>query len=114
MVKRFALPLALIASPVAAEPLPDLEYVWQALNIVDAAQTIHCVRTIDGCYEANPLLGKHPSTGKIIAFKAANGVGHLLVTRYLQKHKPHLVKKWEIISIGIQGTVVVANLRVVF
>lgn len=112
--ERACIMVALAALALAAQPLPNEEYVFQALNAVDALQTVYCMKEVEGCREINPLLGKHPSAGAIIAFKIANGALHLAVTRALQKHHPEWVKPWQILSISVQGGVVAANFRVVF
>jgi len=96
-----------------AEPLPKLEYAWQALNVIDAVETAHCLDK-GTCEEMNPIIGKHPSTGKLIAYKAGMGVMHYAVTRLLQDHAPKWVRIWEIASVTVQGGVVAANMRFVF
>ena len=108
-----AAPLLAFSTPAYAEPLPKLEYAWQALNIIDTAQTAHCLDK-GTCEEANPLIGKHPSTGKLIAYKAGMGAMHFGVTRLLQEIAPEWVRPWEIVSVAVQGGVVVANMRFVF
>ena len=50
------------------------ELSYLAVSALDAAETIYCIETIDGCTEANPLFGKRPSAGKIIALKAGLGL----------------------------------------
>ena len=105
--------LALIASPAAAEPfVPPSEYVYQALNLADMGETLDC-RHIAGCYEANPLLGKHPSDGKVIGFKLGGGVIHFLAAHAL-RHDAKAERVFEFVSIAVQGGVVAANVRMFF
>ena len=85
--------LALIASPAAAEPfVPPSEYVYQALN---------------------PLLGKHPSDGKVIGFKLGGGVIHFLAAHAL-RHDAKAERVFEFVSLAVQGGVVAANVRMFF
>ena len=89
------------------------EVVYQVLNVVDAVQTISCLdRGV--CHELNPLLGRDPSAGKVIAFKAASGGVHYLVTRLFESYAPEAVAPWQITTIGIQGGAVAWNMQFVF
>jgi hypothetical protein len=114
----FTFMLLMIATPSkAAEPtweeMKKLELVFQSLNAIDAVQTIDCLnRQI--CYELNPLMGKHPSTEKVIGFKVANGIIHYILTKEIYKRNPKSARTFQYISIGIQGSVVAANMRFAF
>ena len=89
------------------------EIVYQVLNAVDAVQTISCLdRGV--CHELNPLLGRNPSAGKVLAFKAASGGVYYLVTKLLQAEAPGAVGAWQITSIAIQGGAVAWNMQFVF
>ena len=116
MLKAVVVLLMMIISTTAyaadIKELPKEEYVFQALNAIDTIQTI---RILDkGGRELNPILGSHPSTEKVIAFKTVNAALHLGVTMYLMDHHPRYVKTWQRVSIGLMGTVVVLNTRYVF
>jgi hypothetical protein len=107
-----------IATPSkAAEPtwkeIKKLELVFQSLNAIDAVQTIDCLNR-EICYEANPLLGKYPSTEEVIKFKVANGIIHYIITKEIYKRDPKAARTFQYISIGIQGSVVTANMRFAF
>jgi len=91
----------------------NLELVYQALNAVDAAQTISCLRA-GKCTEGNPLFGSNPSTPTIIGVKAATGALHLLATRYLFNRNSRYLKTFQVASIAIQGGVVAWNASVMF
>lgn len=103
----------LAASPAAAKDVPDSEYVFQALNLVDGIQTIDCLNR-NVCHEANPLLGRNPSTTKIIGVKLGTGAVHYLIARHLYARNPKAAHLFETISIVFQGSVVAANLRFAF
>ena len=89
------------------------EIAYQVLNAVDAVQTISCLER-GVCHEMNPLLGRSPSPGKVLAFKAASGGVHYLVTRLLEAEAPGAVNGWQITTIAIQGGVVAWNMQFVF
>ena len=101
----------------AAEPtwkeIKKLELVYQSLNAIDTIQTIDCLNR-EKCYEANPFLGKYPSTEKVIGFKIANGVIHYFLTKEIYRRNPKAARTFQYISIGIQGSVVAANMRITF
>jgi hypothetical protein len=90
-----------------------LEIAFQALNAADFAVTAHCLRR-DICHELNPLLGRHPSTGKLLAVKIGTGAVHYLVARRLARTDPGAARVFEIVSIVVQGGVVAANARILF
>lgn len=114
MIPRIALAaLALIATPAHADGFRDREIAYQALNAVDAVQTCHIVGSGRG-YELNPLLGKHPSCGKVVGVKLATGLIHYLIADHLNDRNPKAAKAFQIVSIVIQGGVVAANFRLVF
>lgn len=103
----------LSAAPAAAKDVPDSEYVFQALNLIDGIQTRDCLRR-DVCYEANPLLGRNPSTTKLLGVKIGTGVVHYVIARHLYARNPKAAHLFETITIGIQGGIVAANLRFAF
>lgn len=104
-------------TPAQADSFKDREIAFQVLNAADAATTCHAVNS-GQAVEGNPLiagiLGKRPKCGELIAFKAATGALHWLVAHEINKRDPKAAKVFQIVSIGIQGGVVAANLRFVF
>lgn len=109
-MKRLLPLAALVATPAHADAFADREIAFQALNAADAVETCHIVGSGRGV-ELNPLLGKHPSCGKIVAFKAASGALHYLIAKALPERD---AKTFQVITLVIQGGVVAANLRLVF
>lgn len=89
-----------------------LEIAFQALNVVDAVQTVSCLRR-NQCSELNPLLGRNPSAAKVIGFKAAGGLAHYLLTRELVKQNRYW-KEWQIGSLVLQAGAVAWNMQRVF
>lgn len=116
-MRFLALALAACATPAYADAFRDREIVYQVLGAADAATTCHAVNS-GQAIEGNPLvsavIGKRPSCGGVIAFKAATGVLHWLIAREINKRDPNGAKVFQVVSIGVQGGVVVANLRFVF
>ncbi len=120
MVKAALLTLALsacVATPAHADAFTKREVAFQVLNAADAATTCHAVNS-GQAIEGNPLisgiLGKRPKCGELIAFKAATGALHWVLASEINKTDPKLAKGFQIVSIGVQGGVVAANLRFVF
>lgn len=116
MHKLAALSLIALAAPASAQSigdriqrLPKTEWVFQALNVADAATTIYSLDS--GYTERNPILGRHPSHGAVIGETAAIGVLHMVATSYLQDHAPRFVPLFEYTSIGIKGGAVAWNLH---
>lgn len=67
---------------------------WKAIGVsmagstADTGSTIRALRN-PKCSEANPLLGPHPSTAKLVAYSAA-GTGVIIVTHSLiNQHAAH-------------------------
>lgn len=89
------------------------EIVYLVLNVIDAAQTIDCLKR-NVCQEANPLFGKNPSAGKLIGVKAAGGVVHWLLFSHFRKTNPQFARRFAQLSVVIQGGVVAANARFTF
>lgn len=104
-------PVNLLPPERPARRIPRSEWVYQTLNVIDGLQTIRCLDT-GRCHEANPLLGKNPSPGKLIGVKAASGIVHYLITRELVR-RGGPVNTWEFITIAVQGGVVALNMRFV-
>ena len=120
MVKAPLLALALsacVATPAHADAFRDREIAYQVLNAADAATTCHAVssgQAIEGNPMVSAVIGKHPSCGAVIGFKAATGALHWLIASEINKRDPNGAKWFQIVSIGVQGGVVAANLRFVF
>jgi len=91
----------------------ELEVTYQLLNALDAAQTISCMHKAN-CHEANPILGKHPSTGTIIGFKAGSAILHYTIGRYWIKRNPHEALLFEVGTVAVQGVICGLNFRYAF
>ena len=91
------------------------ELTYLALSAVDTIQTIECLeRTTNPCEEANPLLGKSPSTGKVLLLKGGISLAHYLLFRELNKHDPNIALRAAQFSAIFQGGLVALNLHAAF
>lgn len=60
--------------------LARMEIAFQALNVIDLAQTLEC-RSRPTCHEKNPILGRRPSKAALLGFTAATGLAHYALVR---------------------------------
>lgn len=86
---------------------------WQVLNVLDGASTLYCLNKISGCYEKNPLLGKHPSDKKVLTVLALGGIFHYKLSRELSKTSPEAVKWINIGSVSLKGFVISSNMKII-
>jgi hypothetical protein len=68
----------------------------------------------EDCEEGNPLLGKHPSTGKILAAKVLLGAAHFALFDRLRDKNPRMALRVAQVSVALQGAVVGLNARFSF
>jgi hypothetical protein len=91
----------------------EWEIGYLALSGIDTVQTISCLHKGE-CKEANPIFGKHPKTGTLIAAKLAMGAAHFALFKYANDRSPMTALRMAQISCGIQGSVVLLNARFAF
>lgn len=87
-----------------------LEATYILLHALDWGQTRQIARAPDRYYEAlNPLLGRHPSQGRVDAYFALSTIAHAGITHLLPaKYRPY----WQGVTIGISGYCVGLNLSI--
>lgn len=91
----------------------NMEYAFQFFNAMDYATTQRCLdRGI--CEEGNPLIGRHPSTKKMIAIKAGAGAVHYGVIRYLADRDPEVAWVAQLVTTVFQAGVVGWNMQFQF
>ena len=79
------------------------EVAWMVLHAVDWRQTAYAMDRPDEYEELNPILGNHPSEGRLNMFMLTTALGHYLITKYIPKEHRSV---WQNISIGFKlGTV---------
>jgi len=85
------------------------EGVWMGLHLVDWKQTRTVAKNPHKYHETNPIMGKHPSVGRVDTYMGAWVILHPVITHVLpEKHR----KVWQYISIGVTGGAVVNNICV--
>jgi hypothetical protein len=83
-----------------------LESGWQILHYIDYKQTIEIANNPQDYRERNPILGNHPSEGKVNTYFAITSALHL-ITWYLL---PDKYRTWfEIITITGTSACVINN-----
>jgi hypothetical protein len=80
-----------------------------ALSGIDWMQTRKIANNPDEYHENNPILGSHPSTGKVDAYFAASIAAHTAIAMAL----PPEYRKWfQYVSIGVEAGVVASNFSI--
>lgn len=121
--------LVLTASQAAAEPwqpprgghtaeeyrrnATHWEMAFLALSVVDTVQSAECI-SHHRCREGNPLLGHHPSVGRLLLTRGVGDLAHYGIFRYLNARNPIQARSWAIGSTIVQGGVVALNVRYAF
>ena len=91
-------------------PTPVTEWVYQGAAFADMLTTLDISRH-PNLVEENPLMGQHPSDGRVLGYFAATGVLHYLVTRELVRENvpAPIVQTWEALGIGLEVGMVAHN-----
>ena len=90
-----------------------LEMTWQALNVIDAAETLYFIHR-DTTRELNPILGPRPSPIQVIGLKTVAGFAHYYFMDKLYDYNPVYAKRAEYFTIFAQGMIVGLNFKYVF
>ncbi len=77
------------------------------LRFTDYKTTMDIARNPDRFREANPILGAHPSVGRVNTFFAVTTIIHPAISYVLPKEYR---KAFQYISIGISGTASITNI----
>lgn len=84
--------------------MPKLEYVYWAAEAADCSTTLD-IKNHSNLIETNPVLGQHPSNGKIYSYCVGTMLLHSAITYALidgDVPKP-LVNAWEWASIAVEA-----------
>lgn len=79
-----------------------------ALSLTDYGQTSWFLSNRPHAYETNPLLGRHPSRGKVAAIGVLGVTTHYLVASALPQPYRRI---WQIVGIGVEVDAVQSNAR---
>jgi hypothetical protein len=105
--------LSLAAPSYALDAWEKRQITYHTLNAVDTIQTCHILQSGKG-YELNPVFGRNPDCGTLVAAKIGASILHQIIATELRKRDERAAKLFQIITIGVQGSVVVWNFSVVF
>jgi hypothetical protein len=116
----FALLAAFLCSQAKADDTnpnaktPVTEWVYQGTSFVDMLTTIDIAKHPDQYYEFNPILGRHPTVGKVVGYFATTHTLHYLITRAMVDHNTPapVVQAWEALGIGLEVGLVAHNYSV--
>lgn len=86
------------APPPSKLPMMASLGIMGAGQVADALSTHRAVKR--GASESNPVYGKKPSLGKLLAIKAATNVPLAVVFEKLHKHHPKLARG---LALGVGG-----------
>ena len=56
------------------------EVAWQVIHVVDWGQTLDIAANPDRYHEINPIIGRHPSRGRVNLYMGASAILHPVVT----------------------------------
>lgn len=82
------------------------EAVYLTVHILDWTQTLNIARNPDKWHEKNPILGRHPSVGKVNAYFATTAAIHVGLAYLLPAEWR---KTFQYLSIAVEGGVVAHN-----
>ena len=99
----------------AADSAPDYstpatEWVYQGMAVADMLTTLD-IKHCPALQETNPILGAHPTDGRVIGYFAITGLLHYAITRELVTgNMPRsLVQFWEGTGIALEAGMVGHN-----
>lgn len=88
-----------------------LETSYQVIHAADLIQTLQ-IENHPGLRETNPLLGDHPTKGKILVWYMTTAYGHTFITDKLDEHAPKWVcRAWQSVTIGEAVNAVYGNYK---
>jgi hypothetical protein len=77
------------------------EVVWMILHAVDWGQTLEIARHPDDFREMNPILGTHPTVGRVNLYMGAWALAHPAISYLLPGDWR---KTWQYLTIGVSFT----------
>lgn len=90
--------------------MPKSEYVFFAAEAADMLTTLD-IKNHPELRETNPILGDHPSDGKVISMCVGAALIHSAITyEFVDNNVPKpIIRAWEYISIGVETGFAVHN-----
>ena len=111
--------LILLTSCAGYEPTPLTtnqivgEVAWQAIHIVDWGQTLDIADNPDRYHEINPIIGRHPSRGRVNMYMGASALLHPLVTYMLPEEAEILGFEFNPRWVWLGGTIATSGACVI-
>ncbi len=98
-----ALLIAVLSAPARADEWSKTDIGLQAaataLMVVDWGQTLKAASQTDKYCEMNPILGKHPSRGRVNTYFATAIIGHAAISHILPQDYRRI---WQSVFIGVE------------
>lgn len=86
-----------------------LEATWIAIHTVDWGLTLDIAKNPDKYHEMNPIIGRHPSVGKVNSYMFASTIIHPVFVHILpSKWRPY----FQAFTIGISSACVINNFNI--
>lgn len=102
------------ACPVEGQPSwtttdTMLEGTWIVLHVLDWKQTLVIARNPHKFHELNPIIGKHPSIGKVNSYMLLSALVHPIISYHLpQPYRSY----WQYLTISATGGLVIHNFNI--
>ena len=87
----------------------NYQLTYAVFHIVDWGQTRTIAKNSNKYSELNPILGKHPSIGKVNTYFLTTLVGHTAISYMLPKKYR---RYWQVVWIGLEAGTVAHNYSV--
>lgn len=83
--------------------------IFTSLKMIDFSQTLKIAREPEKYYEVNPILGSHPSEGKVAVFFIGSYIAETALVHVL----PSEYRPWaQYVFIGVSGACVINNFTI--
>lgn len=109
MMKLIALILMFVVRSAIAQEWTDgqkkLLAGALALTTIDMLQTTYIARNPDKWHELNPMMGPHPSVGRVRVYMIGSMIGMSLLSHYVPTYRNQILTMW----ISIEGVNVARN-----
>lgn len=104
-MRALMLAILLIAWPVSARDWTGEEIGWgaaaAAVRLADWAQTRNIVRNPDRFRETNPLIGEHPSRGRVDGSFVLGSALLFGLAHYLPEYRKQILKWFVVLGAGV-------------
>ena len=89
------------------------EVAWQAIHVIDWGQTLRIADNPDQYHEKNPILGRHPSRGRVNTYMLAGAILHPVVTWLLPEEAEVFGFEFNPRWVWLGGTIATSGICVV-